>query len=144
MNIPSSHDGHFDGLGIGPNKLVNLVLRTEDGKSSILALREVERLTLSEIKQGNIKLNLVFRGRSELTSADVAELYGVDVDAPLATDLLRAKRERGFQLLEINASYAAQGLVLFQTCELRQSTPDEASRGSLAQNSAGKNAARNY
>ena len=124
MNIPSFHDGHFDGLRIGPNKLVNLVLRTGDGKSFILVPREVERLTLSEIKQGNIVLNLVFRGPSELTSADVAELYGVDVDAPLATDLLRAKRERGFQLLEINASYGAQGLVLFQTCEIRQSTPD--------------------
>jgi hypothetical protein len=72
MNIPSFHDGHFDGLRIGPNKLVNLVLRTAAGKSFILVLREVEGLTLSEIKQGNIVLNLVFRGPSELTSADVA------------------------------------------------------------------------
>jgi hypothetical protein len=37
----------------------------------------------------------------------------VDVDAPQASDLLRAKREQGFQLLEINASYGARGLVWF-------------------------------
>jgi hypothetical protein len=51
-------------------------------------------------------------------------LYSVDADAPQATDLLRAKREQGFQLLEINASYGARGLVLFQAFETRQSTPD--------------------
>ena len=122
MNFPNFHDGHFDGLRIGPNKLVNLFLRTQDGKSFILVVREVDALTLSEIKQGNIIFDLVFRGTGELTRTDMAELYSVDVDAPQATDLLRAKRERGFQLLEINASSGAQGLVLFQTFEIQEST----------------------
>jgi hypothetical protein len=124
MNIPNSHDGHFDGLRIGPGKLVNIFLRTQDGKSFILILQEVDALTLSEIKQGNIIFDLVFRGTSELTRSDMAELYSVDVDVPQATNLLTAKREQGYQLLEINASYEAQGLVLFQIFEMRQSTPD--------------------
>jgi hypothetical protein len=122
MNFPNSHDGHFDGLRIGPNKLVNLFLRTQDDKSFILVVREVDALRLSEIKQGNIILDLVFRSTGDLTRSDMAELYSVDVDAPQATDLLRAKREQGFQLLEINASYGAQGLVLFQTFEIQKST----------------------
>jgi hypothetical protein len=84
----------------------------------------VDALTLSEIKQGNIILDLVFRSTAELTRSDMAELYGADVDAPQAADLLMAKREQGFQLLEINASYGAQGSVLYRTFELRQSTPD--------------------
>jgi hypothetical protein len=124
MNIPNFHDGHFDGLRIGPSKVVNLFLRAQDGKSFILVLQDVDALTLSEIKQGNIILDLVFRSTGELTRSDMAELYSVDVDAPQATDLLRAKREQGFQLLEINASYGAHGAVLFQTFEIRQSTPD--------------------
>jgi len=124
MNIPNFHDGHFDGLRIGPNKLVNLFLRTQDGKSFTLVLQEVDALTLSEIKGGNIIFDLVFRSTGELTHSDMAELYSVDADAPRAADLLRAKREKGFQLLEINASYGAQGSVLFQTFEIRQSTPD--------------------
>jgi hypothetical protein len=124
MNLPSFHDGHFDGLRIGPNKMVNLFLRTQDGKSFVVILEEVDRLTLSEIKQGNMILDLVFRSAGELTRADIAELYSVDADAPQATDLLRAKREQGFQLLELSASYGAQGLILFQTYELRQSTSD--------------------
>jgi hypothetical protein len=82
------------------------------------------QLTLSEIKQGNIIFDLVFRGTGELTRSDMAELYSVDVDAPQATNLLTAKREQGYQLLEINASYGVQGLILFQTFEMRQSTPD--------------------
>ena len=123
MNIPNFHDGHFDGLRIGPDKLVNLFLRTQDGQSFTLVLQEVDALTLSEIRQGNIVFDLVFRSTGELTRSDMAELYSVDVDAPQVTDLLRVKREQGLQLLEINASYGAQGLVLFQTFELRQSAP---------------------
>jgi hypothetical protein len=122
MNIPNFHDGHFDGLRIGPSKLVHLFLRTQDGKSFILALQEVDALTLSEIKQGNIIFDLVFRSSGKLTRSDMAELYSVDADAAEATDLLRARREQGFQLLEINSSYGAQGLVLFQTFDLREST----------------------
>jgi hypothetical protein len=120
MSIPNFHDGHFDGLRIGPNKLVNLFLRTQDGKSFILVLQEVDALTVSEIKQGNIIFDLVFRSTGELTPSDIADLYSVDIDAPQAAELLRAKREQGFQLLEINASYGAQGLVLFQTFEIQE------------------------
>jgi hypothetical protein len=124
MNVPNFHDGHFDGLRIGPSKLVSLFLKTQDGKSFTLVLQEVDALTLSEVKQGNIILDLVFRSTGELTRSDMAELYSVDADVPQATDLLRARREQGFQLLEINASYGARGLVLFKAFEIRPSTPD--------------------
>ena len=120
MNVPNFHDGHFDGLRIGPSKLVSLFLRTQDEKSFTLLLQEVEALTLCEVKQGNIILDLVFRSSVELTCSDMAELYSVDVDAPQATELLRANREQGLQLLEINASYGARGLVLFRAFEIRQ------------------------
>ena len=69
-------------------------------------------------------LDLVFRSTGELTRSDMAELYSVDADAPQATDLLRAKREQGFQLLEINASYGARALVLFKAFEIRPPTPE--------------------
>ena len=55
----------------------------------------------------------------------MAELYSVDVDAPQATNLLTAKREQRYQLLEINTSYGAQGLVLFQTFEMDSQLPIE-------------------
>jgi hypothetical protein len=124
MNIPNFHDGHFDGLRIGPSKLVSLFLKAQDGKAFTLVLQEVDALTLSEVKQGNIILDLVFRSTGDLTRSDMAELYSLDTDAPQTADLLRAKREQGFQLLEINASYGARGLVLFRTLELRRSSPD--------------------
>jgi hypothetical protein len=124
MNIPDFHDGHFDGLRIGPSKVVNLFLRTQDGTSFTLILQEVDALTLSDVKQGNIILDLVFRSSDGLAPSDMAELFGVDVDAAQATNLLKAKRQQGFQLLELSASYGAQGLILFQTCEIRQSSPD--------------------
>ena len=118
MNIPNFHDGHFDGLRIRPSKLVELFLTTQDAKSFILALRGVEALTLTEVKEGNIIFDLVLRNAEQLTCSDIAELYSMDVDVPATVDLLRAKRELGLQLLEINASYGARGLVLFQTFEI--------------------------
>jgi hypothetical protein len=121
MNIPNFHDGHFDGLRIGPSKLVSFFLRTQDGKAFTLLLQEVDALTLSEVKQGNIILDLVLRSTAGLTRSDMAELYSVDASARQAEDLLKAKRE---QVLEINASYGARGLVLFRTLELRPSSPD--------------------
>jgi hypothetical protein len=124
MKSPNFHDGHFDGLWIGPSKLVKLFLRTLDGKSFVLVLKEVNALTLSEIKQGNIILDLVFSRTEELTLSDMAELYGVDADAPQAADLLSAKRELGLQLLELYSSYGAHGVVLFQTFEIQPSSPD--------------------
>lgn len=124
MNIPNFHDGHFDGLRIGRSKLVSLFLRTQDGKAFTLLLQDVDALTLSEVNQGNIILDLIFRSTGDLTRADMAELYSVDASARQAEDLLKAKREQGFQLLEINASYGARGLVLFRAFEMQPSTPD--------------------
>jgi hypothetical protein len=124
LNIPNFHDGHFDGLWIGPGKLVHLFLRTPDGKSFTLALQGVDALALSEVKQGNIIFDLVLRSARELTCSDMEELYGVAVDTPQATNLLKAKSEEEVQLLEINSSYGARGLLLFRTFEISQSTPD--------------------
>jgi hypothetical protein len=120
MNVPNFHDGYFDGLWMGPNKLVHLFLRTVDEKPFTLVLQGVERLTLSEVKEGNIILDLVARDSKGMTLSDIKELYGVDADKPQATNLLNAAKERGFQLLEINPSYGAAGLALFQTFELIQ------------------------
>jgi hypothetical protein len=124
MNIPNFHDGHFDGLRIGQSKSIDLFLRTQDGKSFHLVLQDVDALTLTGVKAGNIIFDLVLRNNEQLTGSDMAELYGVDVDSPQATDLLNQKRDLGLQLLEINASYGAQGTVLFRTLEIRPSIRD--------------------
>ena len=122
MNIPNFHDGHFDGLRIGPNKELRLFLRTQEGNSFTLALRGVDALALSEVKQDNIVFDLVLRSGMQLTISDIEELFGVEADTPQAADLLKAKRGKEIQLLELSASYGAHGLVLFQTIELRPSS----------------------
>jgi hypothetical protein len=86
MNIRSFHEGHFDGLRIGPNKVVNLFLRAQDGQSFSLNRGEVDALTISETKHGNRILDLVFRSSGELTRSDIAEFYSMDADAPQVTD----------------------------------------------------------
>ena len=124
MNIPNFHDGHFDGFRIGPHKKLHFFLRTHDGESFTLTLQGVDALTLSEIKQGNIIFDLVFRSGEQLTGTDIEELFDVKVDAPHASTLLKTKRDMGLQVLELNASYGARGLVLFQTIEVRSTTFD--------------------
>jgi hypothetical protein len=61
MKIPSFHDGRFDGFWIAADEAVYLFLTTEGGERLTLVLRGVERLNLSEIREGNIIFDLVFR-----------------------------------------------------------------------------------
>jgi hypothetical protein len=124
MNVPNFHDGRFDGFRIADDEAVHLFLRTQGGERFTLILRGVERLRLGEIKEGNIILDLVFRDADQLTKSDMAELYDVDADSSQIVGLLKKARERGLRALEINPSYGALGLFLFQTSEMRQTNAD--------------------
>jgi hypothetical protein len=120
MEIPNFHDGYFDGIWLGPNKLVKVFLRTADRQSFVLSLGGVEALTFTDIKHGNIILDLVFRNTKEITHSDISELYGVDANTPQAVSLMKSATQRELQVLEIDPSYGAQGLALFRTWDLSQ------------------------
>lgn len=124
MNMPNFHDGHFDGLWIGPNKLLRLFLRIDAHQSFVLSLNGVQALTFSEVKAGNIILDLVLRDAQEVTPSDIEELYGVTADTPQAKTLLNNARDKNLQLLELNPSYGAQGLILFETWTLNERTDE--------------------
>jgi hypothetical protein len=94
------------------------------GSVFTLLLRGVERLSLDEIKEGNILFDLVFRDAEQLTTSDMEELYDVDANSPQAVDLLRKARDHGPRVLEINPSYGAIGLFLFQTSEMSETIAD--------------------
>jgi len=119
MQIPSFHDGGFDGFRIGPDKQVQLYLTTVKRESFVLTLEGVEVMTLTDIKEGNIILNLVIRRDRELTICDIEQLYGMPNNPTVAGNLLKAAADKGFQLLEINPSYGAEGMILFRTWKLQ-------------------------
>jgi hypothetical protein len=124
MNVPNFHDGRFDGFWIAADEAVHLFLRTQGGDRFTLILRGVERLNLSEIREGNIIFDLVFRDAEGLTISDMEELYRVAPGSPQAASFLKQARERKFQALEINPSYGALALFLFQTSEIRETDLD--------------------
>ena len=84
----------------------------------------MDALTLTEIKYGSIVFDLVLRNGLQLTPVDIEELFDVKPDTPQATDVLKVKSVAGLQLLEINSSYGAHGLVLFQSMEIHPSSLD--------------------
>jgi hypothetical protein len=122
MQVPNFHDGHFDGFWLGPNKSVHLFLRTVGKISYTLVLQNVHALTLSGVKTGNIILDLVFRSAQETTPSDMAGLYEVDVEGTQTENLLKSARGRDLQILELNPSYGAQGLILFETWGIKEGT----------------------
>ncbi len=122
MNIPNFHDGYFDGLWLSSDRLVRIFLRTCDQKSYTLTLQGVQALTVSGIRAGNIILDLVFRRAREITSSDVQDLYDVDSGTEQAAKLLKSAQETQLQVLELNPSYGAQGLLLFETCDIHETT----------------------
>lgn len=119
MDFQSFHDGHFDGIHLEPVKTVHIFLRAANKDRYILVLRGVEALTLSGIKAGNIILDLVIRGAREATSTDVQELYDLDESNEQVAKLLKTTREKKLQILELNPSYGASGLFLFESFEIK-------------------------
>ncbi len=125
MNMPDLHDGYFEGLWIGPDKDVHIFLRELNGNRITLILREVNALSLSGIKEGNIIFDVVVRGPQDLTLDDIEHLHGVSKNSSKASDLLDLMVKRELKVLEINPSYGAQGLVSFRAFELVNSSyPD--------------------
>jgi hypothetical protein len=116
--LPNFHDGFFDGLWLGPNNLVHLFLRTADRRAFILELEGVNRLALTEVKQGNIILDLIVRTADAMTAADIQNTYGIDDDSPHVSRALAAAKDEQLQALEINPSYGAEGIILFRTWKL--------------------------
>ena len=81
----------------------------------------VQALVLNDVKQGNIILDLVIREGAEITKNDVAQVYGLNDDS-VTKNKLETAVNGGFQILEINPSYGAEGLILFKTWSLVPST----------------------
>jgi hypothetical protein len=96
-------------------------LATADGQDFDLELGGIKKLRLDDMKEGNIILDVVFR--SELTASDIQSLYGKDLDSSNAMRLLQTARSEKLQILEINPSYGAEALILFETLNIEQSSP---------------------
>lgn len=119
MQIPSFHDGRFNGFRIGADKQVQLYLTTAGHESFVLVPEGVEALTLNDIRPGNIIPDLVIRGGHELTVSDIEYVHGIRNTPTDAGRLLKAAVDQGLQLLEINPSYGGEGMVLFLTWKLQ-------------------------
>jgi hypothetical protein len=118
--LPDFHDGYFDGIWLAANNRAHLFLRTVNGESFVMALDGVKAIVLNELKEGNIIFDLVFRNTENIVYADMEALYGVGSDKqPLVRALEAATAER-LQILELNSSYGAHGLALFQTWTVSQ------------------------
>jgi hypothetical protein len=119
MQIPTFQDGGFEGFRLGSDKQVQLYLTTGERESFVLMLEGVEVLTLTDIREGNIIFDLVIRSGHALTVSDIEYVYGIPNTPTDAGRLLKAAVDKGLQLLEINPSYGAEGMVLFRTWKLQ-------------------------
>jgi len=120
MKIPSFHDGFFDGFRLDFNKSLRIFLRTANKVPHTLLLEGVEALAISGVKEGNIIFDLVFRDAEQATASVIAELYEVGPDTEQAKNLLRSAQDKKLQILELNPSYGARGLILFETGRIKE------------------------
>src|SRR5689334_17724671 len=111
MQIPNFHDGLFEGIHLGPSGVVHLFFRTESQKSMTVTLHGAAAIKVSGIMTKNIVLDVITRGTAEITQDDIAEIYGTKSDSVQTNKLLSSTRERKLQLLELNPSYGAEGLI---------------------------------
>ncbi|HET7107379.1 MAG TPA: hypothetical protein VFI38_11260 [Candidatus Acidoferrum sp.] len=120
MNIPNFHDGNFEGFLVNPNKEVLIFLRTREDKRYILALKSVQAMSISEVKAGNVIFDLVFREVRDLTTLDLVVLYDADSNSSQTAKFLNSLKERNLRIMELNASYGAKGLFLFERFEITE------------------------
>jgi len=75
-------------------------------------------MAIWEVREGNILFDLVVRATAEATPEDLTVL---GLGNPEGADMvyLSQLRESNLKMLEINASYGACGLVVFETYDLR-------------------------
>ena len=122
--LPGFHDGSFDGVWISPEKTVHLFVRTEDNKPFEIVLRGVKALKLSNIREGNIILDVRLADTDQLTASHITEIYelsdvGKDVQI---TNLLTSARRASLKMLQLRSSYGAEGAVLCRSAELTEPT----------------------
>jgi len=118
--IPDFHDGFFDGLWISDQTRIHLFLRTADKTPFTLVLHGVKVMNASNVKQGNIILDLVLLDANQITAAHIEELYGlsgVNRDEQVRQLLSSAKGE-DLNALQVNSSYGAECTALFRRAEL--------------------------
>jgi hypothetical protein len=122
--FPNFHDGLLEGVWISDDKKVRLFLKTADNNRFTIVLGGVRAMKLSNIREGNIILDVSVLDTDELAPnhiASVHEISDMDRDSQ-ASKLLRLARERGLKMLQLSSSYGAEGAVLYETAELSETT----------------------
>jgi hypothetical protein len=120
MNLlPDIHDGFFDGLCVSEEKTAHLFLRTNAGQRSTVVLKDVERMSVSNFRQGNIIFDVVLVEPASLTIAHIEQVHQLQPSqAELAQQLLEKAQQRRLLALEINPSYGAEFTALFGAVEI--------------------------
>ena len=123
--IPSFHDGSFDGVLIPAKNKAHLFLTTADNKRFTVAFDGVRALRLSNIRQGNIVLDISLVNTDQLTEGHIEsayELSDIGRDRQVA-GLLASARQEGLRMFEMTTSFGAEGVVLFKNIELLERQP---------------------
>ena len=116
--LPDIHDGFFDGLWRSDDKQVHLFMRTDAGLRSTIVLKEVERLNVSNFREGNIVFDVSLVEPCMLTAGHIERLYQCQNNAELVQQLLASAQQKGLSALEVNPSYGAECVALFKTLEI--------------------------
>jgi hypothetical protein len=103
-----------------PDKIANLYLRTSDGQRYTFVCFGVKHLKISDVREGNIVLDIEVRGPDRLEASDIDELYSLsEVDViGQRTRLLQAARQERLELIVIAQSSGAECKVLLKRWEI--------------------------
>lgn len=106
-SLPDFHDGYFDGLYLSEHRIVHLFLRTVDGHGYSVALDRTEALRLSNVRAGNVVLDLDIN--HQITAQDIQQCYELpEGDTEQIARLLDTSKRDGLVLVEMNSSYGAE------------------------------------
>lgn len=118
---PNFHDAHLSGIDVRSERSTKLYFSTVRGEPFCLELLDVDRLRVSDFRQGNIVLDVQVRRFDQCEGEVVRDLYGISpqqLDEP-ESSVWTARRQ--LLVLQVNPSYGAHLLAAFR--QLRLSRP---------------------
>jgi hypothetical protein len=117
--MPDFHDGFFDGLWISDPGRIHLFLMTVDKQPFTLVLSGVKAMNVTNVKKGNIILELMLLDTQQLTAEHIYESYELFAEQreSQVEKLLSSARRGGLSALQMSSSYGAECTAIFRRAE---------------------------
>jgi len=117
---PALHDANLFGIISCPNRRMFILVRDVHGKIHCLAFFGVERFRADDFRQGNIILDITVQTGTNVSSEDLAYIFGIDVSTSdsYRENIMKKFNSGRLMLVQLDQSYGCSFLCACEGIEI--------------------------